>query len=164
RDKRSVALDIRREEGRAILLKLVRRSDVLIENFRPGTMKRLGLSYTVLRRLNRKIVYCSVSGFGQSGPYSRRGGHDAIIHALIGPTVKRDRNSCPLLATDELFGAEDRPIVVAVGNDELWAKLCRIIEREELISDPRFRSNPDRIIPASREILTGILRRVLVKR
>jgi len=67
RDKRSIALDIRREEGRAILLELVKRSDVLIENFRPGTMRKLGLSYSFLRRLNRKIVYCSVSGFGRPG-------------------------------------------------------------------------------------------------
>ena len=51
-----------------------------------------------------------------------------------------------------------------MGNDELWAKLCRIIEREDLIADPRFRSNPDRILPANRETLTGILQQALVKR
>jgi crotonobetainyl-CoA:carnitine CoA-transferase CaiB-like acyl-CoA transferase len=86
------------------------------------------------------------------------------ISNLTGTPVRRFGNSYPLLAPYELFETKDRPIVVAVGNDELWAKLCRIIEREDLIADPRFQSNPDRILPANREILTGILQEALMRR
>ncbi len=235
RNKRSVALDIRREEGREILMRLARESDVLIENFRPGTMKRLGLSYEALRRLNRKLVYCSVSGFGQTGPYSQLGGYDAIIQALsglmsitgeedgpplrvgvpitdilaalyaafsvtlallvrrrigggqmidvslfesgisavsqwitisrlTGKPVRRFGNSYPLLAPYELFGTKDRPMVVAVGNDEMWAKLCEIINRKDLIHDSRFRTNPDRILAENRSALTRILQELFMKK
>src|ERR1700675_3825677 len=69
RNKKSVTLDIRREEAREIFLKLARESDVVIENFRPGTLEKRGLGYDAVRALNPKVVYCSISGFGQTGPY-----------------------------------------------------------------------------------------------
>lgn len=84
RNKRSVALNIKSDGGRNILMRLIKASDVLIENFRPGTMKRLGLSYEEVHRANPRLVYCSVSGFGQSGPYSGLGGYDAIMQGMSG--------------------------------------------------------------------------------
>ncbi len=231
RNKRSITLDIREQVGRKVLLRLIKRSDVLIENFRPGTMKRLSLSYSSVRRSNPRLVYCSVSGFGQTGPYRHQGGYDAIIQAVSGlmsvtgeengspmrvgvpiidilaalyaayaiglALLRRERtgvgenidvslfesgvsavaqwisissltrkptrrfgNRYPLLAPYELFETKDRPIVVAVGNDELWARLCKVIGREELIGDPRFRTNTERIAPENRASLTNMLQEI----
>lgn len=228
RNKRSLTLDVREQSGRRALLKLIRRSDVLVENFRPGTMKKLSLSYSSVHRANPRLVYCSVSGFGQTGPYRNQGGYDAIIQAVSGlmsitgeengspmrvgvpitdilaalyaayavglallrrertgvgeyidvslfesgvsaiaqwisissltrkPT-KRFGNRYPLLAPYELFETKDRAIVVAVGNDELWARLCNLIGRGDLVNDPRFKTNNERIALENRNALTEIL-------
>lgn len=84
RNKKSVTLDIRRDEAREVLLKLAAGSDVIIENFRPGTLEKRGLGYETVRALNRKIVYCSISGFGQKGPYRDLPGYDTIGQAMSG--------------------------------------------------------------------------------
>ncbi|MFQ5682808.1 MAG: CaiB/BaiF CoA transferase family protein [Candidatus Binatia bacterium] len=84
RNKKSITLDIRRDEGRELFLKLASTSDVLIENFRPGTMERRGIGYDSVRALNPKIVYCSISGFGQEGPYRDLPGYDTIGQAMSG--------------------------------------------------------------------------------
>jgi crotonobetainyl-CoA:carnitine CoA-transferase CaiB-like acyl-CoA transferase len=84
RNKKSVTLDLRHDEGRDIALKLAARSDVFIENFRPGTLEKRGLGYEEVRKLNPKIVYCSISGFGQSGPYRDLPGYDTVGQALSG--------------------------------------------------------------------------------
>lgn len=84
RNKRSVTLDIRSDEGREILLKLVETADVLVENFRPGVMKRLGLSVEELRERNPQLIYCSISGFGEDGPYEKRPAYDAVAQSLSG--------------------------------------------------------------------------------
>jgi crotonobetainyl-CoA:carnitine CoA-transferase CaiB-like acyl-CoA transferase len=84
RNKKSVGLDLKSKEGHEILLKLVRNADVLVENYRPGTAKALGLDYETIKTYNRKIVYCSISGFGQYGPYSNRSAFDLIIQAMSG--------------------------------------------------------------------------------
>ncbi|MEE9549491.1 MAG: CoA transferase [Candidatus Binatia bacterium] len=84
RNKKSLTLDFRKSEGREILLKLVARSDVLIENFRPGAMERRGLGYDEIRVVNPKIIYCSISGFGQKGPYRDLPGYDTVGQALSG--------------------------------------------------------------------------------
>ena len=84
RNKRSVTLNLKAAEGIAILRKLAAQSDVLIENFRPGTMERLGLGYPALGRLNRRLVYCSISGFGESGPEAHRAGYDLIVQGESG--------------------------------------------------------------------------------
>lgn len=76
RNKRSMTLNLKHAKGKEIFLALVRESDVLVENFRPGVMERLGLGYDVLRRHNPRLVYCAISGFGQTGPYRQRAGHD----------------------------------------------------------------------------------------
>jgi formyl-CoA transferase len=84
RNKKGFTLDIRRDEGRDILLKLAAGSDILIENFRPGTLEKRGLGYETIRALNPKIIYCSISGFGQKGPYRDLPGYDTIGQAMSG--------------------------------------------------------------------------------
>ena len=84
RNKRSITLDIRQDEGRDILLKFLAAADVFIENFRPGTLAKRGLGYEAVRELNPKIVYCSISGFGHTGPYRDRPGYDTVGQAMSG--------------------------------------------------------------------------------
>ncbi len=84
RNKRSITLDIRQDEGRDILLRFLAAADVFIENFRPGTLAKRGLGYEAVRELNPKIVYCSISGFGHTGPYRDRPGYDTVGQAMSG--------------------------------------------------------------------------------
>jgi crotonobetainyl-CoA:carnitine CoA-transferase CaiB-like acyl-CoA transferase len=81
RNKESVTLDFKQPEGRAVLDRLIARSDVLVENFRPGTLARLGLDYRALAAAHPRLVYCSISGFGHTGPRSKEPGYDAIMQA-----------------------------------------------------------------------------------
>jgi formyl-CoA transferase len=84
RGKKSITLDLKNPEGKRVLMELVKRCDVLIENFSPGTMDRLGFGYGVLREVNPRLVYASISGFGQTGPYSSRPGYDIVGQAMGG--------------------------------------------------------------------------------
>lgn len=84
RNKRSVTIDITRPEGQALVRELVVQSDVLIENFKQGGLQRYGLDYASLRELNPRLVYCSITGFGQTGPYAPRAGYDFLIQGLGG--------------------------------------------------------------------------------
>jgi crotonobetainyl-CoA:carnitine CoA-transferase CaiB-like acyl-CoA transferase len=84
RNKRSIVLDLKSEVGKAALLDLVDQADIVIENYRPGTLDRLGLSYAVLAKRNSRLILGSISGFGQTGPYSRRGGFDLITQGMSG--------------------------------------------------------------------------------
>lgn len=84
RGKRGVTLNLKDEEGKRVFLELVRKCDVLIENFSPGTMERLGLGYEELRKANPRLVYAAISGFGQTGPYRSRPGYDIIGQAMGG--------------------------------------------------------------------------------
>jgi crotonobetainyl-CoA:carnitine CoA-transferase CaiB-like acyl-CoA transferase len=84
RNKRSIALDLKQEMGRDICRDLARGADVFIENFKPGTATRLGLGFDALAALNPRLVYCSISGFGQTGPYSDRPGFDLMVQAMSG--------------------------------------------------------------------------------
>src|SRR5271167_4703387 len=84
RGKRSVTLDLRREEGAAILVELAAKSDVVVENFSPGTMDRFKLGYAQLKAANPKIILCSISGFGQSGPMTSAPAYDIVAQALGG--------------------------------------------------------------------------------
>jgi crotonobetainyl-CoA:carnitine CoA-transferase CaiB-like acyl-CoA transferase len=81
RNKESLTLDFKASDGRAILERLVARADVLVENFRPGALARLGLDYDSLARGHPRLIYCSISGFGQDGPRSSQPGYDAVIQA-----------------------------------------------------------------------------------
>jgi crotonobetainyl-CoA:carnitine CoA-transferase CaiB-like acyl-CoA transferase len=84
RGKKSCTLNLKAPRGRDLLLALARDRDALLENFTPGTMARLGLDYETLHRVNPRLVYCSISGFGQTGPYRERGGFDTIAQAMSG--------------------------------------------------------------------------------
>src|SRR5258708_5243179 len=78
RNKRGIALNLKTEEGRAVLTRLLKNADVLIENYRRGTMEKMGFGYDVLHALNPKLIYCSISGFGRTGPYADRGGFHLV--------------------------------------------------------------------------------------
>ena len=84
RNKESISLDIKEDEGKKILTKLIKRSDVLIENSRVGTMEKLGFGYEDVKKINSKIIYCSITGFGTDGPYAKRGGFDLIAQGMSG--------------------------------------------------------------------------------
>ena len=84
RNKRGIALDLKHEGGKSALRRLLKTADVVIENYRQGTMERLGLGYDSLRQDNRGLIYCEISGFGRSGPYAARGGFDLIAQGMSG--------------------------------------------------------------------------------
>lgn len=110
RNKRSIALNLKSEEGKKLAYKLVKAVDVIVENFVPGTMERLGLDYDTVSKLNPKIIYCSISGYGQDGPYKDRPAWDAIIQAetgLMDLTGEPDGPPCriPSSIIDAITGA-----------------------------------------------------------
>jgi CoA:oxalate CoA-transferase len=212
RGKESIALDLKSAEDREIFERLLARADVLVENFRPGTMEKLGYGWETLHERHPSLIYAAASGFGHTGPYADRPAYDLVAQALGGimsvtghpgapPTrvgtsigdiaaglftavgvnaalLHREREGrglkidvamldCQLailenavaryLATGEApgpigarhpsitpfdaFATGDGYVVVAVGNDALFGKLCDVIGRPELREDPRFASN-----------------------
>ncbi|MCL5959286.1 MAG: CoA transferase [Chloroflexi bacterium] len=84
RNKKSVTLNLKNPKAREILLRLIERGDILVENFKAGTMEKLGLGYDRLKEINPGLVYCSITGYGQDGPYANRPGYDFIIQAQGG--------------------------------------------------------------------------------
>ena len=220
RGKRSITIDIAKPRGQALVKALAAQSDVLIENYKVGDLKRYGLDYAAIRSVNPRIVYCSITGFGQTGPYRNRPGYDYIFQAmsglmsltggpdelpgggpakvglaicdvvtgiyssfavmtalaereksgvgqhidmslldttiatishinmnyLIGGIIpKRMGTGHPSIVPYQMFQAKDGPMVVAVGNDGQFAKLCALLGRPELPKDPRFLTNPLRV-------------------
>lgn len=216
RNKYSVALDFGKPEDKARLLQLIKDATVLVENFRPGALARLGLGYEDVRAINPGLVYCSISGYGQNGPYTSRPGYDFVAQAesglmsvtgeLDGEPLRvgspvgdlsaglfacmailaalrvRDRtgkgqyidisllestvallgnvsanylisgeeairyaNGHPNIVPYQAFRTRSGYIVVAAGNDRLYQSLCRLVGREDLATDPRFASNPQRV-------------------
>ena len=94
RGKKSLAIDLKSKEGKEILLKLVEDADVFMQNFRPGAIDRMGFSEKVIRKLNKKIIYLSISGFCEKGPYSQSRVYDPVIQALSGATdIQADRDT-----------------------------------------------------------------------
>ncbi|RKU30955.1 carnitine dehydratase [Candidatus Poribacteria bacterium] len=215
RGKRSVTLNLKTERGQAIFKQLLTHTDVLVENFRPGTMEKLGLDYDVLKTGYPSLIYAACSGFGQTGPYARQGAYDMIIQGMggiisitgepEGPPVRvgtsisditaalfttigvlsalHHRNQTgkgqfvdvamldslvavlenavvryfatgeapkplgarhPAITPFEAFASADGHVIIALGNDTLWAKFCVHVNREGLILDKRFRTNADR--------------------
>lgn len=214
--KRSIALNLKHPDGRAVLEKLVAASDVLVENFRPGVMARLHLAPDRLLSLNPRLVYCAISGFGQSGPMAGNPAYDQIVQGLSGAmSVTGDATTAPLRAgypvadtmagmtaafaitaaltgrastgkgqiidvsmldsmlsalgwavsnflicgqapramgNDNItaspsgtFATGDGPINIAANKQDQFEALCRLIERPELIADPRFADRDTRI-------------------
>lgn len=84
RNKKSIAVDLKSPQGKDIVMKLAARSDIVIENFRPGVVKKLGIGFDDLKKVNPSLIYASMSGFGQTGPYGRKGGFDIIAQGMSG--------------------------------------------------------------------------------
>ena len=84
RNKKSVALDMKNPRGKEIFMKLAAKADIITENFRPGVIKKLGIDYDVVRKFNPGVIYASMSGFGQSGPYGKKGGFDIVAQGMSG--------------------------------------------------------------------------------
>jgi crotonobetainyl-CoA:carnitine CoA-transferase CaiB-like acyl-CoA transferase len=96
RNKRGIALNLKTEKGRGVLTRLLMDADVLIENYRRGTMEKMGFSYEALHALNSKLIYCSISGFGRTGPYADRGGFDLVAQGMSGlMSITGERPGCP---------------------------------------------------------------------
>jgi crotonobetainyl-CoA:carnitine CoA-transferase CaiB-like acyl-CoA transferase len=96
RNKRGIALDLKTDAGRSVLSRLLQDADVLIENYRRGTMERMGFGYEVLHASNPRLIYCSISGFGRTGPYADRGGFDLVAQGMSGlMSITGEGPGCP---------------------------------------------------------------------
>jgi crotonobetainyl-CoA:carnitine CoA-transferase CaiB-like acyl-CoA transferase len=236
RGKKSICIDIARAEGQELVRRLAERSDVLLENYKVGGLARHRLGYPDLAALNPRLVYCSITGFGQTGPYRNRAGYDFLIQAMgglmsvtgepdgspgggpmkVGVAVAdlltgmyaatavlaalawRERsglgqhvdlalldvqvamlanqaqaylatgraparlgNAHPSIVPYQSFATRDGHVVLAIGNDGQFERLCRVAGRPELAADPRFAANAARVenrealIPVLREIFAG---------
>jgi crotonobetainyl-CoA:carnitine CoA-transferase CaiB-like acyl-CoA transferase len=237
RNKQSLAVDIAHSEGQELVRKLVAESDVVLENFKVGGLKRYGLDYDNLKRVNPKLIYCSITGFGQDGPYANRPGYDFLIQAMgglmsitgqpdgepgAGPmkvgvaltdimtglyaTIgvlaalsHRDRtgegqyveaalldvqvaclanqamnylatgkapvrmgNAHPNIVPYQDFPTADGNMVLTIGNDQQFARLCDVLGHAEWAGDERFVTNRARV--ANRRELIPKLRQATVMR
>ena len=231
RNKKSITANLKTEEGIKIIKELVKESDVVIHNFKTGTMEKFGLGYEELKEINPQIVYCSITGFGETGPYKDMPGYDFIIQAMSGlMSITGDEKSGPqklgVAITDVLTGlyacigiqaallereqsgmgqkldislydsavsslvnigsnylmsgdipkrlgnqhanivpyqtfpTQDGEMVIAVGNDHQFKKLCQILGKPELAEMEKFKSNPDRV--QHRNELIPLLEEVLI--
>lgn len=103
RNKRSIALDLKHPDSKAIIKKLIAQADVVIEQFRPGVMQRLGLDYPSLKSINSRLIYCSITGYGQTGPFKDRAGHDINFLALSGlASYSGKTNTGPVLSGTQI--------------------------------------------------------------
>jgi len=232
-NKRSITLNLKAAEAREVVRRLVLRADVLVENFRPRVKHRLGIAYEALSAVNPRLVYVSISGFGQEGPYQGRAGLDQIAQGLSGfmtvngfpgqgplraglpladltagfmaahgvmvALLERERSGrgqwvhtsllqamvrlMDLQAARWLIGGEvpgqagnyhpvgvptgvyrcrDGSLIIQAASNRLYQRLCRAIEAEELVTDPRFATVDER--RGHREELTGELERRLARR
>jgi len=110
RNKRSIALDLKSDEDIKIAKSIIAKADILLENYRPGVMERLGLGYEEMKVLNPKLVYCSSSGYGSSGPYLKRPGQDLLAQSISGGPALNGKKG-------------DLPVVTAVGQADLLTSL-----------------------------------------
>ena len=220
RGKQSVTIDITKPEGQTLIGELVTQSDILVENFKVGGLKRYGLDYASLEKINPSLIYCSITGFGQTGPYASKAGYDAVIQAmgglmsvtgesdelsgggpqkvgvavsdlmtgmyavsaitaalyhrertgvgqyidlalldtqvaglanqnmnfLIGKQVpNRQGSSHPNIVPYQTMESNDGFFVLAVGNDDQFRRMCKVINRPELASDIRYATNQQRV-------------------
>jgi crotonobetainyl-CoA:carnitine CoA-transferase CaiB-like acyl-CoA transferase len=237
RGKRSVTIDFFHPEGQKLVQVLAAKSDVVIENFKVDGLAKYGLDYASLHALNPGLVYCSITGFGQTGPYRHRPGYDFMIQgigglmsitgepdqrpgggpvkvgvavadvftglyatiAILGALAHRDRtgvgqhidlalldtqvavlanqamnylvtgvapqrlgNAHPNIVPYQTFGASDGHIIVAVGNENQYARLCEVLGRADLASDERFATNASRV--NHRDELIAILQDIFATR
>ncbi|TQV75561.1 CoA transferase [Aliikangiella marina] len=103
RNKQSLAIDLKQMEAKPIIEKLIKSTDIIVEQFRPGVMRRLGIDYDSVKKINSKIIYCSITGYGQTGPYKDRAGHDINYLALSGLASYSGRSDTgPVLSGTQL--------------------------------------------------------------
>lgn len=95
RNKRSLAIDLKAKDGKAVLIELVKSADVFLQNYRPGVAKRLGVDYEALRAINPKLIYVSISGYGEDGPYTKLPGQDLLLQAMSGAMLSAGRAGDP---------------------------------------------------------------------
>jgi crotonobetainyl-CoA:carnitine CoA-transferase CaiB-like acyl-CoA transferase len=216
RSKRSLTLDLKQPGAAEVLRRLLARSDVFLENFKPGSLDKLGFGYGQTRAINPRLVHCSITGYGKNGPRSHLSGYDPIVQAESGfmditgmpdgPPVRtgiamsdylaglyafggillalrdRDRtgagqqvdialydsvlstlsmpagilqatgqnprrlgNDHSSIAPYETLRAKDGMVMIAAGNPRLWKQLCEAVHVPDLVNDPRFRTNTDRV-------------------
>ena len=217
RAKESIALDLKTDGDRKIFEALLARADVLLENYRGGTMEKLGYGYEQIKDKYPKLIYCGVSGFGHTGPYAKRPAYDMVVQAMGGVmsltghpdspptrvgtstgdlsaglfatigmiTALYDRQKTgrgqkidismldsqvallenaisryvatgevpgplgsrhPSIAPFAAFATKDGHIAIAAGNDDLFARVARVLGREDMIADARFASNRKRVV------------------
>jgi len=115
RSKRSLAIDIRNERGKEIILKLAKEADVFLQNFRPGVIDRLGLSYDVISKINPRVIYCSIYGFGETGPLAHRVGGDMWSQAMGGVISQMGSHDGPPAMVPFLFVDHGGAILAAYG-------------------------------------------------
>jgi formyl-CoA transferase len=118
RNKKSITIDLGQDQGRELVRELAKVSDVVVENFKPGLMQRFGLDYESLRELNPRLIYCSISAYGQDGPYRDRPGYDMVLSAVGGLmwiTGERDGDPCKVgvAITDVLTGVHTSGAIMA---------------------------------------------------
>ena len=233
RNKRSITLNFKRQQEVELFQEMVKKADVVVENYRPGTMEKFGLGYDELKKINPRLIYAACSGFGHTGPYRDKPAYDIIVQAMggvmsitgpengeptrIGASVgdimagmftaygvmmalfHRERtgegqkvdvgmldcqvavlenaiaryvtsgivpkplgNRHPSITPFASFTAKDGHIIVGAGNDRLWQKLCNLLERPALLTDPRFIDNAART--ANVKELSVILDSIFVKK
>jgi crotonobetainyl-CoA:carnitine CoA-transferase CaiB-like acyl-CoA transferase len=115
RNKRGIALNLKTDEGRAILLRMVKDADVLTENYRRGTLEKLGLGYDVLSKVNPGLIYCAVSGYGRDGPYADKGGFDLIAQGFAGLMSVTGEPGGPPVKTGNSIADINAGILAVVG-------------------------------------------------
>ncbi|CAG8667309.1 14764_t:CDS:2, partial [Racocetra fulgida] len=186
RNKKSITVNLKSPAGINIIKDLVKQSDILVENYIPGKLDKMGLGFDELSKINPQLIYASVTGYGQTGPYSKHAGYDVVIEAGLmyitgeedGPPVKvgvaitdcsliecqvaslaniasnylisnqeakRMGTSHPSIVPYQIFPTKDGFIMIGAGNDKQFKILCNTIDIDELINDPRFTTNSDRV-------------------
>ena len=125
RNKRGIALDLKRPRGREVLLRLVRDADVLTENYRRGTLEKLGLGYDVLAGENPGLIYCAISGYGRDGPYADKGGFDLIAQGVSGLMSITGEPGGPPVKTGNSVADINAGILAVTGILAAWAHKLR---------------------------------------
>lgn len=134
RGKKSITLDLSTSEGAQVLRELVKDADVLVENFRVGTMERFGLGYEVLRQINPKLVYASLTAYGSTGPEKDRIAFDNVSQARAG-------NAHPSINPYDVVRCKDGFVALGISTDAQWAKFCNEFGKPEWVQDPRYCTN-----------------------
>lgn len=116
RNKKSIKLNLKAEKGKEVFCKLAEKSDVILEGFRPGVMDNLGLGYNALKKINKRIIYCALTGYGQDGPYKDMAGHDINYLAIAGVLgMQGVKNGRPMLAGIQIADLAGGALMALIG-------------------------------------------------